>query len=281
MIHALEFQHPIRAAIDGIDGAGKTWLADELVEPLRALGRPVIRASIDGFHRPRSERYRRGEASPEGYYRDSFDNAALTSALLKPLGPNGDRRFRSAIFDYRSDGSVSQCVRTADRRAVLLFDGVFLLRPELEQFWDFKVFVKTSFASALERVMIRDASMFGSRDAARDRYLTRYQPGQRLYLAESMPEQSADAVIINDDLARPRLTCRRNDRPEAAEARSSAGAKAASSTRRSRARQRSSDLNEQPTTELDARFGELQGEEAGAAEGEAEADWGVGGYAEV
>ena len=213
MIHSCEFQHPTRVAIDGIDGAGKTWLADELVEPLRALGRPVIRESIDGFHRPRSERYRRGEASPEGYYRDSFDNAALTSALLEPLGPNGDRRYRTALFDYRSDGTVSQSVRTADQRAVLLFDGVFLLRPELAQLWDFKVFLKTSFASALERVITRDASMFGSRHAARDRYLTRYQPGQRLYLAESMPEQSADVVIINDDLSRPRLTTNRNDLP--------------------------------------------------------------------
>ena len=212
-IHALEFQHPTRVAIDGIDGAGKTWLADELVEPLGELGRPVIRASIDGFHRPRSERYRRGEASPEGYYRDSFDNAALTSILLEPLGPSGDRRFRTAIFDYRSDGSVRQRLQTADRCAVLLFDGVFLLRPELERFWDFKVFVKTSFASALERVTTRDAPMFGSRHATRDRYLARYQPGQRLYFAESMPEQSADVVIINDDLARPRLTCRRREIP--------------------------------------------------------------------
>lgn len=213
MLHALECQHPTRVAIDGIDGAGKTWLADELVEPLEALGRPVIRGSIDGFHRPRSERYRRGEASPEGYYRDSFDNAALTSALLEPLGPSGDRRFRTAVFDYRSERSVSQCERIADPRAVLLFDGVFLLRPELERFWDFRVFIKTSFASALERVMIRDASMFGSRSAARDRYLTRYQPGQRLYLAESMPEQSADVVINNDDFSKPKLTTRRTELP--------------------------------------------------------------------
>ena len=143
MIHSLKLQHPIRVAIDGIDGAGKTSMADELVEPLTALGRPVIRASVDGFHRPRAERYRRGEASPEGYYRDSFDNAALTSALLEPLGPAGDRRFRTAIFDYRSEGPVSQRVRTADRRAVLLFDGVFLLRPELVRSWDFTIFVKT------------------------------------------------------------------------------------------------------------------------------------------
>ena len=213
MIHALEVRHPARVAIDGIDGAGKTWLADELVEPLRALGRPVIRASIDGFHRPRSERYRRGEASPEGYYLDSFDNAALTSALLNPLGPAGDRQYRTAIFDYRSEGAVRQRTRTADRRAVLLFDGVFLLRPELVRSWDFTVFVKTRFATALERVVARDSSYFGSSSAARDRYETRYQPGQRLYLAEAKSEQCADVVIFNDDLSSPRLTTRRVQLP--------------------------------------------------------------------
>ena len=208
MIHLLEVQHPTRVAIDGIDGAGKTSLADELVDPLKELGRQVIRASVDGFHRPRAERYRGGESSPAGYYHDSFDNAALTSALLEPLGPAGDCRYRTAVFDFHSDKPVHQPVRTADRHAVLLFDGVFLLRPELVRSWDFTVFLKTSFANALERVVTRDASMFGSRHAARDRYRTRYQPGQRLYLAESDPEQAAKVVVINDDLSKPKLVCK-------------------------------------------------------------------------
>src|SRR5450759_1567169 len=41
--------HPLRVAIDGIDAAGKTTLADELAPLIEAQGRPVIRASIDGF----------------------------------------------------------------------------------------------------------------------------------------------------------------------------------------------------------------------------------------
>jgi len=49
----------VRTAIDGPDAAGKTTLADELAVALRERGRDVIRASIDGFHRPRRERYRR------------------------------------------------------------------------------------------------------------------------------------------------------------------------------------------------------------------------------
>ena len=52
--------HPLRVAIDGIDAAGKTTLADELVPLIEAQGRPVIRTSIDGFHRLRSLRYRLG-----------------------------------------------------------------------------------------------------------------------------------------------------------------------------------------------------------------------------
>ena len=188
-----------------MDGAGKTSLADELVDPLASLGRPVIRASIDRFHRRRAERYRRGEDSAEGYYRDSFDNTALVTALLRPLGPGGNRRFRTAIFDHRDDRPIRQALRTADPAAVLLFDGVFLLRPELAHSWDFTIFLKTAFAIALERVVSRDASSFGSSTAIRDRYRTRYQPGQRLYFAEADPEKRADVVVLNDELSRPRI----------------------------------------------------------------------------
>ena len=52
--------HPLWVAIDGIDAAGKTMLADEMVPLIEAQGGPVIRASIDGFHRLRSLRYRLG-----------------------------------------------------------------------------------------------------------------------------------------------------------------------------------------------------------------------------
>jgi pantothenate kinase-related protein Tda10 len=59
--------HPIRVVIDGVDAAGKTTLADELVAPLTRTGRFVIRASIDGFHHLADVRYRRGRLSLERY----------------------------------------------------------------------------------------------------------------------------------------------------------------------------------------------------------------------
>ena len=66
----------VLVGVDGPDAAGKTTLANRLAAALGthnvgsvkdATGAPaVIRASVDRFHRPRAERYRRGEASPEG-----------------------------------------------------------------------------------------------------------------------------------------------------------------------------------------------------------------------
>src|SRR5688572_29261041 len=102
-IAAVRRDHPTRVAIDGVDGAGKTTPADELVAPVRRAGRAVIRASVDGFHNPRAVRYVRGPDSPEGYFLDSFDYATLKRELLDPLGPQGDAGFRTAAFDYRVD----------------------------------------------------------------------------------------------------------------------------------------------------------------------------------
>ena len=195
--------YPVRVAIDGPDAAGKTTLAEELAAPLRARGRPVIRASIDGFHNPARVRHARGADSPEGYYYDSFDCRALVASLLSPLGPGGSRRYRTAVFDYRADAGVNVRARVAEANAVLLFDGVFLLRTELTGFWDFTAFVEASFETTLARAERRDAASFGGVAEVRRRYGLRYIPGQRLYFDECRPRERADVVIDNNDPSNP------------------------------------------------------------------------------
>lgn len=208
-ILAIDVEHPTRVAIDGPDAAGKTILADELARLMEQEGRPVIRASIDGFHRPRIERLARGSESPEGYFRDSFDNAALRATLLDPLGPGGNRRYRRRVFDFRTDQPVVQATEVGPPNAILLFDGVFLLRRELFHLWDFSVFVAAPFRETRRRAATRDVALFGSEAAVRHRYSVRYVPGQRLYYALEHPRFKADVVLDNQDPARPRLRFRR------------------------------------------------------------------------
>jgi uridine kinase len=197
--------HPVRVGIDGVDASGKTRLADELAPLVTRSGRPVIRASIDGFHNPSSIRYRRGRGSPDGYFLESFDDSALVENLLRPLGPSGSRTFRRSVFDFRTDAPLAPVFELAAEDAVLLLDGVFLHRNELFKFWDYSIFVDVTFETMLNRAVMRDASLLGSADRARALYLERYIPGQRLYLAACNPHRRATLVMKNDILDQPEI----------------------------------------------------------------------------
>jgi uridine kinase len=208
-IAALRPAHPARVAIDGIDAAGKTTLADELAVALAPHGRPVIRASLDDFHRPRAERYaRHGSLSSVGFYEDAFDYATLQSALLRPLGPGGGRRYRRAVFDVVANTPLPEEWLLAADDAILLFDGVFALRPELNETWDYRIFVQIPLALSLERALVRDLALHGSAETVRESYTRRYMPAQERYLATVRPMDLADAIVENTDPARPAVRFR-------------------------------------------------------------------------
>jgi uridine kinase len=106
-LYDVRLGRPIRVAIDGRTASGKTTLADELAAVV-AHDRPVIRTSVDGFHRPRAERYARGRHSAAGYYHDARDLNSIVALLLAPLGPNGDRQYRTASFNLDADRPIQQ-----------------------------------------------------------------------------------------------------------------------------------------------------------------------------
>ncbi len=193
----------LRVAIDGVDGAGKTTFADELAGVLRPSGREVIRASVDGFHHPKEVRYRLGRGSPEGFYRDSYDYGALETYLLGPLGPGGSGRYRTAVYDVGAETPVVMPEQQATPGAVLLFDGMFLHRPELRRVWDLSVWLEVPFHVSVPRGAGRGPG-YGSPDPEADSN-RRYVEGQKLYLAACTPQAHATLVIDNSDLSAPRL----------------------------------------------------------------------------
>jgi len=205
-IRSVTTTHPLRVAIDGPPASGKTTLADELAVVLRAQDRDVIRATIDDFLFPRAQRYRRGQYSAESCYFDAHDHAELRRVLLDPLGPGGDRRFQHTIYDRDTDTPSSPPATIAPADAVLLFDGVFLLRPELIHRWDLRIFVSVPFEQTVDRARDRGTVLAGSTVDTADierSWRHRYIPAQQLYFAIARPTDHADIIVYNDQLQRP------------------------------------------------------------------------------
>jgi uridine kinase len=195
LARAVDELHPGRRvliALDGPDASGKTTLAQTIQTRVR---RPLLSASIDRWHSPREVRLRRGSESPEGYYRDSFDYLALTQRLLEPFR-RGATKVSVGCFDYRSD-HADQKTATVQPTTALLFDGVFLLRPELSAFWDLTVYLHVPESVTLTRAIARDSNPLGGSDHVHRRYQRRYLPGQAMYRALASPCNRADIVIDN------------------------------------------------------------------------------------
>lgn len=202
--------HPVRVAIDGCSAAGKTTLADELARVLEdRTRRPIIRVGIDYFKRAVALRTAYPQGSPESYYLDYWDNAAIRDRLLVPLGPGGSRRYRTAIMDLPARTAVDSPVLLAPDDAVLIADGAFLQRPELDPYWDLRVYVDVSFDEVLRRGVARDQQWPGGSAAeAERRYRTKYIPGEQRYLDEVRPADRAQVVVGNEDPAAPTLLVR-------------------------------------------------------------------------
>jgi uridine kinase len=198
-IVALRAPGVVLVGIDGVDGAGKSMFGEELAQVLRPRGRPIIRASIDSFHNLRALRYRRGRGSPEGFFLDSFNYPGLKQALLDPLRAAGP--YRTKIHDLVSDEMLIEPPQFAPPDSILVFDGIFLHRPELRGFWDFSIFLSTDFKVSVARCAGRDKTA-PEVEAAENR---RYVEAQRRYLRECEPSRHATITIDNNDLAAPRI----------------------------------------------------------------------------
>jgi len=203
VIVALHPERIVRIAIDGVDGAGKTTLADALAPVVAAQGRPTIRASVDDFHHPRTLRYARGRYSPDGFYLDSYDYDSFRTQLLGPLSADGSGRYVARHFDLDNDRPFDVVVKQAQPAAALIIDGIFLHRSELRSYWDLSIFLKVDFDVSVLRGAQRGPALDAPDPGVP--LNQRYVGGQKRYLSECDPEQRADIVIDYNDLREPKI----------------------------------------------------------------------------
>jgi uridine kinase len=192
---------PIRIAVDGRDAAGKTTFADRLAAELAVRGTEIYRASIDDWQHPPGIRYRRGRFSPEGYYFDGFDFEDARRRLLEPFSTGAGFSLRA--YDIEREQAVEDDIIVAGSGSLLIVDGVFLFRAELQSCFELGVYLRVSRRTSIDRGVARDAARSGDAILERQLYERRYAPAQDRYHEEVSPEDFADLVIDNEDVENP------------------------------------------------------------------------------
>lgn len=193
------FEGVLKVAINGVDGSGKTKLAEELTQYLSAAGETIIHTSIDNFHNPKKIRYTKGRLSPAGFYEDSYNIAELKTTLLEPLSTGGNLHYRRKFFDLKQDLEVPSPIEVAEKGSILLVDGIFLLNHELRSYFDISIFLDVPFKETFKRMVSRDGSPADPNDPSNMRYMM----GQKLYFADCNPKDFADILVNYENYNKP------------------------------------------------------------------------------
>ena len=76
-----------------------------------------------------------------------------------------------------------------------------MLRPELINYWDFRIFVDVTIEIGLMRCAMRDDSSSDSLAEENRRYID----GQKMYFEECNPKALADVLVDNNNFVIPKL----------------------------------------------------------------------------
>ena len=178
----------VSVGISGVDTAGKSTLAETLRDELAS---PVVVVPGDELTRPRGERYREADEAL-AYYRDSFDYAPVFDTLLPFVlaGRSGELSWR--VTDWERD-DWRDATLLVPPHSVVVVEGCFLFTGR-EGAFDLTVWLELPLDRVVERAIPRDSERMGGPDGVRERYTTRYLPGQTLHLERDDPRRRADVV---------------------------------------------------------------------------------------
>ena len=194
----LKKNKPIRIAINGIEGTGKTVFAINLSKYLTQSNINATHISIDGFHNNKEYRYRQGRNSYKGYYEDSYNEIEFVNKVLISSQSN-PQNYVEAIHDLETDEYLNLKPEKIENKTVLITDGAYLFKPIFLKHWDYKIYLKTDFNTAMLRGVERDKNLLNNEENAKEKYLKRYHKASLFYNNECQPESNADLVIDNTD----------------------------------------------------------------------------------
>ncbi|MGH7785255.1 MAG: uridine kinase family protein [Candidatus Binatia bacterium] len=197
---AVPTSRSVLAALTGIDGCGKGYLAARLVEALQAGGLRVAPINIDGWLNLPAVRFSRTDPAAH-FYQHAIRFDALFAELVLPLR---QRRSLRVEFDFAEETATSFRRQTSafEDIDVIVLEGIYLLKRAFVHHYDVAVWIDCSFDTALERALARGQEGLPQAETIAA-YRTIYFPAQEIHLARDQPRQAASAIVVNDSRLQP------------------------------------------------------------------------------
>jgi uridine kinase len=192
---ALKRRRSALVAVSGIDGSGKGYVASCLSRALQEAGLRVAAINVDGWLNLPCTRF--SVVNPaQNFYERAIRFDELFRPLVLPLKAN---RFAQVEVDFAEETALTYSRQTYsfDDIDVILLEGIFLLKRQLQHLYDLSIWIDCTFETALERAIGRGQEGLTPEEVTHA-YETIYFPAQVIHFAIDHPRQAASIVFRND-----------------------------------------------------------------------------------
>ena len=179
---------PFIVAIDGLSGAGKTTLVQQLKGNLDN----IVIIHIDDHIVERSKRYDTGQEQWFEYYQLQWDANYLKEHLFQKIQQNVSL-LNLPFYHKEEDTHFNQIIHLSSN-SIVLIEGIFLLRDEWKSFYDYVIFLDCPKEIRYERVLQRD-TYIGDLDERLNKYKERYWVAEEYYLNKQKPLELAHCIL--------------------------------------------------------------------------------------
>ena len=182
----------LMVGMDGLGGAGKSTVAEEVKCLLTEKGINAEVFHIDDFIHPKAVRYNDGYPQWQQYYYLQWRYAHFKQSVSAPL-KDGRELPPVELYDKDNDTYIVRGFSVPEG-SVVITEGIFLQREELDGIFDFMIYFDVDEEERLRRVLLRDGYI-GDETAIREKYQNRYFPAERYYSEKYRPAEKADMVV--------------------------------------------------------------------------------------
>lgn len=181
--------------VTGIDGSGKGYVTQKIVDQLQNLGFKAVAINADGWLNLPEVRFN-PNCPGEHFYEHCIRFDEMFEQLVLPLKEN---RSHSVTVDFAEETATEfrkrcYCFEEVD---IVILEGIFLLKEAYRHFFDLSFWVECSFETALTRALKRGQEGLSESETIRA-YETIYFPAQRIHFIKDDPRSAADRIILNE-----------------------------------------------------------------------------------